>query len=189
MNFIKKYWGNILFFSLIILMFTPAGMPLRAFVIRSVSYVTSRVQNLEIDKNKREKLDNYHWKMIDSKVRHVSFYEFKDKVVVINNWATWCPPCVAEMPSLQKLYNAYKDKVVFIFLVHDKPGNVYKFIEDNHLDVPVYFLPQNMPKILEATTIPTTFIISKTGEIVVKKTGAFDWNSRQVHRILDELLN
>ncbi len=188
MDFIKKHWSNILFFGLIVFMFTPAGMPLRALLIKGVSYITSRVENLEIDKEKRIKLENYQWQLIDNQGEIINFKDFQHKVILLNNWATWCPPCVAEMPSLQALYDDYKDKVVFVFLAHDKPEKVQLFLQKNHLNIPVYYLRTDLPKILQSSSIPTTFIIDKSGEIVVKKTGAADWNSGQVRRILDKLL-
>ena len=186
MNFIKKHWSNILFLGLIIFMFTPAGMPLRAWLIKGVSFITSRVETLEIDKDKQIQLAGYDWQLIDAQGRPVNFSDFKGKVLVINNWATWCPPCVAEMPSLQDLYDSRKNDVQFLFVAHDKPEKVRAFLAKNHLNIPVYYMQTAMPKKLESPSIPTTFIIDKQGNIVVRKTGPADWNSSQVHKILDK---
>ena len=187
-KFIKKHWGNILFFGLIIFMLTPAGLPLRALLIKGVSYVTSRVENLEIDKDKQLKLDNFQWQLVSRDGQYVNLADYKGKVVLINNWATWCPPCVAEMPSLVRLYPEYKDKVVFLFVAQDKPEKVQMFLQKNTWDIPVYYMQSNPPAMLQSSTIPATFIIDKNGYIVVKKTGAADWSSGQVHRILDKLV-
>jgi len=186
MDFIKKHWSNILFFGLIAFMFTPAGMPLRAMLIKAVSYVTSRVETLEIDKDEQIQLTDYNWQLVDGGGNPVDFSDYKGKVLLINNWATWCPPCVAEMPSLQDLYSERKNDVVFLFVAHDKPEKVKVFLAKNHLDIPVYYMQTAMPKELESPSIPTTFIIDKQGKIVVRKTGAADWNSSQVHKILDK---
>ncbi len=186
MNFIKKHWKNILFFGLIAFMFTPAGMPLRALLIKGVSYVTSRVETLEIDKNEQIKLDNFNWQLISMDRQNINLENFQGKVILINNWATWCPPCVAEMPSLEKLYQKYKNEVVFLFVAHDKPERVRAFLANHRINIPVYYAQTQMPQILESPSIPITFIIDKSGNIIVRKTGAADWNSGQVHKILDK---
>ena len=186
MNYIKKHWGNILFFGLLIFMFTPAGLPLRALLIKGVSYITSRVENLEIKPEDRMTLQDFDWQLTSTDGNQINLKDFKGKVVLINNWATWCPPCVAEIPSLQKLYDQYKDKVVFLFVAQDKPEKVKRFVEKNNLHIPIYFMMNNMPSQLQSPSIPTTYIIDKKGEIIVKKTGAADWNSGQIHNIFDK---
>jgi len=188
MEFLKKHWSNILFFGFLIFMFTPPGMPIRSLLIKGVSYVTSRVENLEIPKDKRLKLTDYNWKLVDNKGNEINFADYQGKVILINNWATWCPPCVAEMPSLQKLYDAYQDKIDFLFVAHDKPEKVSAFLQKRKMHIPVVFPQSEIPKLLQTPSIPTTFIIDKNGEIVVQKTGAADWNSKQVQQILDALI-
>ncbi len=189
MDFIKKQWKNLLFFGLLLFMFTPAGMPLRALLIKGVSFVTSRIENLEINPKDRIQLQTYNWQLIDSQNRLTNLNQYKGKVIVINNWATWCPPCVAELPSLKKLYENYQDNkdIVFLFVAQDKPEKVKAFLQKNDFqELPVYFMQSDMPSQLQSSSIPTTYIINKKGEIVVKKTGAADWNSGQVHKILDK---
>ena len=169
-------------------MFTPAGMPLRAFLIKGVSYITSRVENLEIAKEDRLKLTDYNWQLVTTDKHSYNLQDYKGRVILINNWATWCPPCVAEIPSLAKLYKQYNGQVVFLFVAQDKPEKVVTFLQKNNLEIPVVFMQSGTPQLLQSSSIPTTFIINKQGEIVVKKTGAADWNSGQVHKILNKLI-
>ena len=187
-KFIKKHWSNILFFGLLIFMLIPAGLPLRALLIKGVSYITSRVENLEIDKDEQLQLNTYNWELMKPDGQLVNLKDYKGQVILINNWATWCPPCVAEMPSLVRLYPEYKDKVVFLFVAQDKPEKVAVFLNKNSWHIPVYYMQTNPPEKLQSSSIPTTFVIDKQGHIVVKKTGAADWNSGQVHKILDKLV-
>jgi len=189
MDFLKKHWSNILFFGLLIFMFTPAGMPLRALLIKGVSYITSRVENLEIAPEDRLKLTDYNWQLVDQNGHGFNLNKYKGKVILINNWATWCPPCVAEMPSLSRLYEKYHNKMVFLFVAHDKPEKVHLFLQKNSMNIPVVFMQSETPQLLQSASIPTTFVLNKKGEIVVQKTGAADWNSGQVHKILDKLIN
>jgi thiol-disulfide isomerase/thioredoxin len=188
MDGIKKHWKNILFFGFLIFMFTPPGMPIRSLLIKGVSFITSRVENLEIDEEDRISLQDWDWKLMDSSGNEVVLSKYKGKVILINNWATWCPPCIAEMPSLEKLYKQYGNKVVFLFVAHDEPQKVKSFLSKRSMNIPVYFALSSMPSQLSSNSIPTTFILNKKGEIVVRKTGAADWNSGQIHRILDKYL-
>src|SRR5690606_14395552 len=62
------------------------------------------------------KLTDYNWNLIDGTNTPYDLKDAKGNVILINFWATWCPPCIAEMPSLQKLYNDYNDKITFLFV-------------------------------------------------------------------------
>ncbi|RUA12580.1 MAG: TlpA family protein disulfide reductase [Flavobacteriia bacterium] len=189
MDFIKKNLSNIIFFAFIIFLFTPYGLPVRALLIKGVSYVTTRVFNMEIDESERVDLSTYNWNLSDTQGNAVDFNDYKGKVVLVNFWATWCPPCVAEMPSYQDLYNDYKDKMEFVFVASDDQGKVMKFLADKGYKLPVYFQTSKAPEELRSNSLPTTFIIDKKGRIVVDKTGAADWNSGKVRDMLDDLIN
>ena len=188
MHFIKKNISNILFFGFIIFLFTPYGLPVRATLIKGVSYVTTRVFNMEIDKDERVKLSSYDWKLIDVNGQEWDFETLKGNVVVVNFWATWCPPCVAEMPAFEKLYQDYKENAVFLFVANDDKSKVEYFMDKNQYSHPVYYQLTEAPKELLSNSLPTTYIINKEGEIVVHKTGAADWNSGKVRDLLDTLI-
>lgn len=188
MKFIKKNLSNILFFGFILFLFTPYGLPLRATLIKGVSFVTTRVFSLEIDKDERIKLSTYDWQLVDIEGNKVDFNTYKNKVIVVNFWATWCPPCIAEMPGFEKLYQDYKNDVVFLFVANDDPKKVEKFISNKGYSHPVYYQLTEAPKDLLSNSLPTTYIINKEGEIIVDKTGAADWNSGKVRDLLDTLI-
>ncbi len=105
----------------VIFLFTLYGLPVGATLIKGVSYVATRVFNMEIDKSKRVKLSTYNRQLKDVKGHKVDFNSFKNRVVVVNFWATWCPPCIAEMPAFEKLYQDYKKDVVFLLVANDDP--------------------------------------------------------------------
>jgi thiol-disulfide isomerase/thioredoxin len=103
------------------------------------------------------------------------------KTVFFNIWATWCPPCIAEMPNIQKLYDKVNsEEIVFLMLTVDsdkeKPG---KFIERKGYTFPVYFPDGPIPYEFTSDVIPTTFIISPEGKVVVKKEGMANYNTKE----------
>ena len=188
MKFIRKHLSNILFFGFIIFMFTPYGLPVRATLIKAVSFVTTRVFSMEIDKEDQVYLNDFNWQLQDRKGQEVNLKTFKGQVIVVNLWATWCPPCVAEMPSFQKLYNDYGDKVIFLFIANDDPDKVDRFLAKNGYDLPVFFQTSSAPEAMSSNALPTTYIINSKGSIVASKVGAADWNSNRVRSLLDDQL-
>lgn len=150
--------------------------------------VTTRVFDLETDEEDRVRLRAYNWKLVDSEGKEVDFSEMRGKVVLVNIWATWCPPCVAEMPGMQDLYEDYGDRVEFLFIARDEHDRVEKFISKNEYSFPVYFERTAPPEELSSNSLPTTFVIDASGVIRVEKVGAADWNSKKVHELLDKLL-
>ncbi len=188
MEFIKKNISNILFFAFIIFLFTPYGLPVRAYLIKGVSYISTRVFDMEIDESERVHLKTYDWQLIDMQGNTINVNSLEDKVIIVNFWATWCPPCIAEMPAFQNLYNDYQNKVEFLFVANDDESKVRKFITDKNYTFPVYFAKTKRLEELQSNSLPTTYIISKKGEIVVDKTGAADWNSKKIRDLIDGLL-
>jgi len=184
MNFIKKQWSNILFGVFIVLMIIPqTRMPIQVFIQRFISFSPS-----EIAKEDRTTLKDYNWNLATLNSERTNLSQSEGKVIIINFWATWCPPCVAEMPELQELYNEYRDKVDFYFITSEKSETVNFFLDKKGFELPVYLQIEKSPEVLESSSLPTTYLISKTGEIIMRKTGAASWNSDKVHEVLDGLL-
>jgi thiol-disulfide isomerase/thioredoxin len=180
--------GDILFWVLIILFLIPGPRKvLLTTVNRAVLYVKSpRVLSAE-KQGQLTDLD-YNWVLAWGKNDPYYFSNLRDKVVFLNFWATWCPPCVAEMPEIQSLYRKYGDRVAFVLVTSEKQEVVEAFMEKNRYMMPVLYMATEPPEPLSFRAYPTTFIISRDGAVVSKKTGAVNWDSRATHRILDELL-
>ncbi len=176
----KKTISNLLFLIVIGLFLYP---PSKTYIIRLIALSPSI-----IEEEKREKITDYNWKLDGLNTTDVNFDKFQGKVVFLNFWATWCPPCVAEMPSIQKLYETYKDKVSFILVSNENWQTIKKFYEENNFNLPVYNNKESGPNFLTVSSIPTTLIINKKGEVVVEKSGAADWNSKSVRSLLEQQL-
>lgn len=143
-----------------------------------------------IVKNDEDKvlLSDYNWKLMDSEGNDVDFQVMKGKVVLLNLWATWCPPCIAELPSMNDLYKDYQDKVVFLFVSNEKMYKVKSFLERKEYSIPAYGSLSEIPLDLYSRSLPSTYIIGKDGLIHVETRGAANWNSTGVRELLDELL-
>lgn len=115
--------------------------------------------------------------------------ELKGQVVFLNFWATWCPPCVKEMPSIQQLYNDYKGQVKFVLISMEEPTQDHQnFVKENNYTLPVYEATSLMHKDLRPVVFPTTIILDKNGKVVLKEEGGKDWNTPEVRELLQNLV-
>jgi thiol-disulfide isomerase/thioredoxin len=131
--------------------------------------------------------ETYNWELRDITGEYLYFNKFRNKVVFINLWATWCPPCVAELPDLQKLYNDYNDKVEFLFISNESKSVIDEFMKKSEFDLPVYIPVSQYPTDFETNSIPTSFLINKNGEVVISRKGVAKWNSKRIRGVLDVL--
>lgn len=167
---IKKNWGSLIFYAiLLILLFSPSA---KAWVLQRV--ISTGFFNAEI---KNEKIINQpsapEFSFVDSNGTTISSSSLKGKVVFINFWASWCPPCRAEMPSLNKLYSKLKNdnRLVFLFVNEDDDkSKAIQYIQKNNLSIPIYSHSRFPPEIFSGT-LPTTVILNKEGAIVLKHEG------------------
>ncbi|HDO28174.1 MAG TPA: TlpA family protein disulfide reductase [Bacteroidetes bacterium] len=128
------------------------------------------------------------WQLYDQKDHPVTFGKLNEKPVFINFWATWCPPCIAELPGISELYEKYKADVNFVFVSNESPETVKKFaLKHDYQDLPFYF-SGTVPPDFASNSIPATFIISRTGKVVVVKRGAARWNTGKTETILKQLI-
>ncbi len=170
-------------FFLILFLFTPLGFYAKVYINRLFSFNPTPVIERE-----REALVNYNWNLKDMQGKVLNLNEKKGNVIFINFWASWCPPCVAEMPDLQKLYSDYGDRVTFLFVARDQKDKVSGFLNKKGYELPVYFEGGLTPKILYNTSLPTTFILDRKGKIVMAEVGAANWNSSETRAFLDNIL-
>ena len=113
---------------------------------------------------------------------------FKEQIVLINFWATWCTPCIAEMPTIEKLYQKYQDKIGFAMISTEYIGMLEDFKIRNKYTFPVYQIETEIPEVFNLNIIPATYIISPDRKIVLKHVGGADWSHEDVTNFLDTLL-
>lgn len=123
---------------------------------------------------------NYNMPLLSLDGDRTSLQEFEGKTIFLNFWATWCPPCIAEMPNIQDLYDdvSSEDDLVFVMLSLDEdPEKAKAFMERKGFTMPVYFLAGRQPGVYNSTVVPTTYVISPEGNIVMEKRGMAKYNT------------
>lgn len=122
----------------------------------------------------------------------VNLAELKGKVVFINFWATWCPPCRAEMPSVNELYKKYGKNAGVVFITVDADNNytkAKKFLDRKKYNLPLYTVASEIPAELFAGKLPTTVVIDKQGKLVFRHEGMADYADQRFADFLNGLLN
>lgn len=181
--FKKRKW-DILTVGFIGLMFIPSvRTPVMVFVQRLIAGNPS-----EIAKEKQQNVKSFDWDLIDLDGIHSNLIESKGEVILINLWATWCPPCIAEMPAIQDLYDDYKDKIDFYLISNEDSEIITNFMQEKGFNMPIYGALSHPPSIFDSNSLPTTYVVDKEGKVVVKEIGAKDWNSQKFRKLLDVLL-
>jgi thiol-disulfide isomerase/thioredoxin len=111
----------------------------------------------------------------------VAFTDFAGDVLVLNFWATWCAPCVAEMPALERLREATADFGARFACVTREPGDVVRpFVQKRGIKLPVFLMAEEPPECFRTRAIPATFVLDRSGRIALRHFGAAAWDDRAV---------
>jgi peroxiredoxin len=118
---------------------------------------------------------------------------WKDKLVVLNFWATWCTPCTAEMPALEALWREYRERGLVVVAVSVDRGAPRALIEPylRNLDLtfPILLDPQmEAANAWRVPGVPATFVIRPGGEVVGMAIGIREWNSKEMRALIESLL-
>ncbi len=133
---------------------------------------------------------DYSWQIRTLDGRATRLEEFRGKVLFVNVWATWCGPCVSEMPDIQGLYNSLQkdSNVAFLLVSEEEDAPVRTFVTENKITAPVFISNATMPGVFESRGIPATFIVDRAGAIVHKRIGAAHWDDESCRAFLRSLL-
>lgn len=117
--------------------------------------------------------------------------DFRGKVVLINFWASWCPPCLVEMPALQQLAATYGSEKLVVLAVNFKESStvVRRYVQRSDLQLPVLLDSQGlMARQWGVTVFPTTVLVASDGRVRSVVRGEFDWSGPQASKWLQPLL-
>lgn len=141
---------------------------------------------------------DYSFSMMRDDGTRVSLEELRGDVLFVNVWASWCPPCVAEMPSIETLYaevqqhqqaaEAPQADIQFVLLsMDDDREKADAFMQGRSAGMPHYFPETRIPAILRGSVLPTTYVISADGQQVYRKEGLANYASEDFRNWLLEL--
>jgi thiol-disulfide isomerase/thioredoxin len=187
-KFRQKKWyskaGDIFTVLLIVLIIIPSTRKeLRTYASKVKMHLTSvEKEKTQINPGAKNSLI-----LKDPSGKQTNLGTHLNKPVFINFWATWCPPCRAEMPSIQKLYEKYKNEVNFLIISDQSLEKQQGFLKQNNYELPVYQLLSRPKGSFSYNVLPTTMIISSDEKIILKKEGAHNWNSKTIRKIINDL--
>lgn len=118
----------------------------------------------------------------------IELNKYGDKVIFLNLWATWCAPCIKEMPSIEAVSKKFGGKVEFILASNEEMERIIKFKEKKPFDLNYVFM-NTSPESIGVYALPATFIIGKNGEIAFEEKGSRDWNSEESINLINNIIN
>lgn len=127
----------------------------------------------------------------DEDGKTVSLASLEGKVVFINFWATWCPPCIREMPSIDELKESFEGNDDIVFLLVDVDNEMKKslaFMQENDYDLPVYVPASPIPSDFLRGYLPTTVILGKDGKIVTRMEGGRNYRDPEIINLIRGLV-
>jgi thiol-disulfide isomerase/thioredoxin len=193
----KKTKKNLIEYGLIIVIFgglyvTGLHTEVLGFLQRGI--LATGIMNPDLDKESNLAVNDtypdadFTMSLLNSNGERVNMEDLRGKVIFLNIWATWCPPCVAEMPGINKLYkDVDKDKVAFIMLSVDQDfQKAVDFNSRKGYNFEVYAPAGGLPPLYQSSSIPTTYIIDAKGKLVLTHTGMGDYNTNKFREFLKE---
>lgn len=122
----------------------------------------------------------------------VALAGLKGKVVFLNFWATWCPPCREEMPSMERLHQEFKDQGLAVLAVNiqESPKQVARFMKDFRLSFPALLdSDMKVTGLYQVRGLPSTYLVDRNGQVVGQAVGARDWTSAPAKALVRSVLS
>jgi thiol-disulfide isomerase/thioredoxin len=184
----KNIFNAIFIILLLVIAFVP---PAKAMVIEGLMSIgffkPSTVVN-EPAAGTFSDLSGIKFKDVNGKT--IDLGNLKGKVVFLNFWATWCPPCLAELSGINRLYEKFKDDPGVVFILADADGNLaksQKFMDKKHYHLPVYAVDSQIPDVLFKGSLPTTVVFDKAGRISYNESGAANYGDANFIKFINRL--
>lgn len=131
---------------------------------------------------------DYTWTLRTLEGERVPLEKYRGRVLFINMWASWCLPCVAEMESIQQLRDSLRgSEVEFLLVSPEEAEPVERFLKRYGYALPVFLEAGEMPEAFGLRALPTTYVVDRSGNIVLKHRGATDWDDAAVRAFLSRL--
>jgi peroxiredoxin len=166
-----------------------------ALVLLILRFQRSDYQNPQSETNQFEPQEGYMappFTLRNLKGNLEGLNDHSGKVIFINFWATWCIPCIKEMPSFENLYRRYRSQGLTLLAVSLDKGDsskIQRFADTHKLSFPILLDTEGIAeKLYPSFTIPFTYVIDKQGRIVARVDGAKNWESSETFEAVEHLL-
>ncbi|AZA98208.1 TlpA family protein disulfide reductase [Chryseobacterium joostei] len=189
----RSNWSTVIFaIALIILLVSPDA---KAWLMRQVA--STGLLNSKISEPKAKNtsivpsVSYTDFTIKDEMGTVTSVSKLKGKVVFINFWASWCPPCRAEFPSIQQFYEKYRSNSNMAFLTINLDDDLAlgkSYLKEKGFTVPFLTPAGSIPKEIYGGSLPTTVVLDKNGEIRFHHTGLADYSKASFYDQIDQLL-
>ncbi len=167
-----------------------AAMGFLIFWIGYLIWMAPRPEVASLENSGKRRPAEYNWTVLDLKDEPVPFSRFQGKAVFLNIWATWCGPCIQEMPSIARLAEDPRlrgKEVAFVCVsVDDSSEDVRHFLEGRTWSM-TFFRAEKLPAVFMTDGIPATFIIAPNGQIVADQVGSDQWDRSEVVTLLEKI--
>ena len=187
--FTKKNILNGLFIALLlVIVFVPAAKSLMLQGLMQIGFLQPNITQ----EQKVISTDLSSIKFKDAKGAEINLAELNGKVVFINFWATWCPPCLAEMPSINTLHKQFGADNDVVFIMVDADSNFEKslsYMNKRQYKMPVYAMASSVPENLFKGSLPTTIVFDKKGRIAFHEEGAANYGNKKFVDFIKQLKN
>ena len=163
--------------------------------ILATGLITPKIENRHQNKSENEIAvtptatpADFNLTLMDEDGNTLSLADFKGKAIFLNMWATWCPPCIAEMPNINKLYKEMGNDVAFVMVSLDDDFETAKaFNNRKGYNLPIYTLQSRRPAMYQSSTVPTTYVINAKGQLVLTHKGMSNYNTSKFKKFLKGL--
>ncbi len=130
--------------------------------------------------------------IFDRAGKKINLTDEKDRILVVHFWATWCPPCVEEIPALTKFWEQYKgraDVSLYAVSVDKDWKTVDDFLKKTPSDLPLYHDPgEGTARRFGTTQYPETYIVNRAGRVIFRVQGAVDWSNPELKSRIEQMI-
>jgi thiol-disulfide isomerase/thioredoxin len=173
--------------AILLLLFNPAAKALLIRALMNVGFFQPDV-SLVAKPSSIQRFPEVTLADKEGKTWHLA--DLQGKVIFVNFWATWCPPCLAEMPGINQLYSRFKGDPNIVFVTVDVDRQLTKssaFLKKHDWNLPLYQAISTLPQALSSGSIPFTIIFDRQGKIVYRHEGTADYSSDRMVEFIKTL--
>ena len=189
----KNGFTAVLLIFIALMIFSPDGKSCFLRQISATVILNSKIESATQENgSKKEEIPPYFSVTDWSTGKQINTADLNGKVLFINFWASWCPPCRAEFPSIQKFYEQYKTNPNLVFLtinLDENPELGKKYLAKEHFTVPFMAPSSEIPKEIFEGSLPTTVVLDKKGAIRLHHKGVADYSTNSFYDQIEGLIS